>query len=278
MEGATKPREAAGDLATKPVTRELREASDETIEAAVQAADPMVLRGLLYQLTGDEEVAATKTDPVEFLFLEMRFVIDPDELAVLHRKAADLLKAYRDQGSDEVPVGPRRRLRRSLDLVSGIELSDCEAEMFEASTGLEPFTHGLSWESKPGPERLDQFSVAVIGAGMGGLNAGVMLKQAGLPFTILEKNPEVAGTWYENRYPGARVDNPSRAYVHAYGVDYDFPGMFTVQAQNESYFNWVADEFGLREKIELTPRSSRSSGTRTRASGSSAPRGPRASG
>ena len=59
MEGATKLREAAGNLATKPVTRELREASDETIEDSIQAADPMVLRGLLYQLTGDETLAAT---------------------------------------------------------------------------------------------------------------------------------------------------------------------------------------------------------------------------
>lgn len=123
--------------------------------------------------------------------------------------------------------------------------------MFEASTGVEPFTHGLSWESEPAPEPLEHFSVAVIGAGVGGLNAGVMLQRAGIPFTILEKNPEVAGTWYENRYPGARVDNPSRAYVHAYGADHDFPGMFTVQAENERYFNWVADEFSLREKIEF---------------------------
>lgn len=251
MESASAdPRAAAAEI-TKPISAELRAATDEQIEAAVAASDPMVLRGLLYQLTGDEEVPATATDPVEFLFLEMQFVIDPDQLAVLHRKAVELLKSLRDGDADEVPFGPRERLRASLDLTSGVELEDCEAEMFEASTGVEPFVHGLSWERQPEPERLGAFSVAVIGAGLGGLNAGVMLKRAGIPFTILEKNPAVAGTWYENRYPGARVDNPSRAYVHAYGADYDFPGMFTVQAENERYFNWVADEFELREEIEF---------------------------
>jgi len=251
MESASAERRAAEVEIAKPISAELRAATDEQIEAAVAASDPMVLRGLLYQLTGDEEVAATATDPVEFLFLEMQFVIDPDQLAVLHRKAIELLKSLRDGDADTVPFGPRERLRASLDLTSGVELADCEAEMFEASTGVEPFVHGLSWEREPEPERLGSFSVAVIGAGMGGLNAGVMLKRAGIPFTILEKNPAVAGTWYENRYPGARVDNPSRAYVHAYGADYDFPGMFTVQAENERYFNWVADEFELREEIEF---------------------------
>jgi 4-hydroxyacetophenone monooxygenase len=248
---STELRGAGTGAGTKQLTQELCEASDATIEAAVAAADPMVLRGLIYQLTGDEEVAATRIDPVQFLFLTMQFVIDPEALATLHRKAADLLKGLRDGGAEEVSIGPRGRLRTSLGLTSGVELDDCEAEMFEASTGIDPFVHGLSWENQPDAEKLAEFPVAVIGAGMGGLNAAVMLKRAGLPFTVLEKNPAVAGTWFENRYPGARVDNPSRAYVHAYGADFDFRGMFTVQAENERYFNWVADEFGLRDSIEF---------------------------
>lgn len=235
----------------KAITEELRAATDAQIEAAVALADPMVLRGLVYQLTGDEEVAATRIDPVQFLFLEMQFVIDPEAHATVQRKAADLLKALRDGEADEVGSGPPERLRRSLELTSGVPLADCEAEMFEASTGIDPFAHQLNWEARPAPEVLEEFPVVVIGAGMGGLHAGVMLKRSGLPFTILEKNPAVAGTWYENRYPGARVDNPSRAYVHAYGVDFDFPGMFTLQGENERYFNWVADEFELRESIEF---------------------------
>ena len=61
--------------------------------------------------------------------------------------------------------------------------------------------------------------MVVIGAGMGGLNAAVQLKHAGIPFTVLEKNSSVGGTWYENRYPGARVDTPSRIYTHVFGAE-----------------------------------------------------------
>jgi 4-hydroxyacetophenone monooxygenase len=249
---ATQEREPAeGAIGAKPITQELREASDATIEEAVQFADPMVLRGLLHQLTGDEAVAATRTAPVEFLFLEIQTVTDPDDLALLHRRAAELLKSLRDQDADEVSVGPRERLRRSLGLASGIELDDCEAEMWEEQTGLDPWARGLAWESKPAAERLEEFKVIVIGAGMGGLNAAVLLQQAGLSFTVLEKNPEVGGTWYENRYPGARVDNPSRTYSHVFGADFDWASMFSVQPENERYFNWVADRFAVRDSIEF---------------------------
>ncbi len=83
----------------------------------------------------------------------------------------------------------------------------------------------------------------VIGAGMGGLNAAVQLKHAGIPFTLLEKNATVGGTWWENRYPGCRVDTPSRTYSHLYGVGFAKPYPYCPQPENEKYLNWVADTF-----------------------------------
>ena len=65
--------------------------------------------------------------------------------------------------------------------------------------------------------------MTVIGAGLGGLNAALMLKRAGIPYTVIEKNSGVGGTWYENRYPGARVDTPSRCYTHIFGADFPYP-------------------------------------------------------
>ena len=58
-----------------------------------------------------------------------------------------------------------------------------------------------------------------IGAGMGGIGSAVHLKQAGIPFVVIEKNGGVGGTWHENRYPGARVDTPSRGYAHIFGAE-----------------------------------------------------------
>jgi 4-hydroxyacetophenone monooxygenase len=63
---------------------------------------------------------------------------------------------------------------------------------------LDPWARGLEWSREP-TQRREDFSVTVIGAGMGGLNAAIQLKRAGIPFTIIEKNHGVGGTWYENR-------------------------------------------------------------------------------
>ena len=68
---------------------------------------------------------------------------------------------------------------------------------------------------------------------------------------MIEKNSGVGGTWFENRYPGARVDSPSRTYTHTFGADFEYPNPFCEQDENEKYFNWVADKFGVRENIEF---------------------------
>jgi 4-hydroxyacetophenone monooxygenase len=108
---------------------------------------------------------------------------------------------------------------------------------------------GLDWDQRPPQADLEKFKVAVIGAGMGGLNAAVHLKDAGIPFFVIEKNPDVGGTWWENRYPGARVDSTSRTYTHLFGVDFSYPYAFCPRSENLRYFRWIADHFGLRESI-----------------------------
>ena len=76
-----------------------------------------------------------------------------------------------------------------------------------------------------------------------------MLKRAGIPYTVIEKNAGVGGTWYETRYPGARVDTPSRGYTHIFGAHFPYSSPFCDWAENQRYFDWVADTFELRDDI-----------------------------
>ena len=59
-----------------------------------------------------------------------------------------------------------------------------------------------------------EFKVLVIGAGLTGLAASIKLSEAGYDHVVIEKNPEVGGTWYNNRYPGVGVDTPSHFYSY----------------------------------------------------------------
>ena len=92
--------------------------------------------------------------------------------------------------------------------------------------------------------------VAIIGAGESGLLLGYRLKQAGVPFVILEKNPDVGGTWYENRYPGCRVDCNSFFYSYAF-ARHIWDDYYGHAADVQQYFARVAADAGLYEHIEL---------------------------
>src|SRR5215471_17069082 len=121
------------------VRHELLDATDETIEDAVRFADPMVLRGLLYQLTGDETVAATPVKARVLGLVEAMVLANSSDAELLQSKAAELLKSCRDRGIDDIPVGPADRLPRSLSLSCGEEIAESEREMWLEQLAIDPW-------------------------------------------------------------------------------------------------------------------------------------------
>ena len=230
--------------------REILDATDAQVDDAVRHASPLVLRGLLYQLTGDEDVRSVPTGMVPAGFRgDTPAVTDSDAVALIRERAAKFLKDWRDAGAPDPDIGPLDRLPISMELAVGAPIPVAERDMWIEQLALDPMVRGLAWKRAPDAECLKQFRVVVIGAGLSGLNAAAQLKHAGIPFVVLEKNGEVGGTWHENRYPGARVDSPSRTYFNAFSTSFTLPGGYCPQEVNERYFNWVADRFDLRADI-----------------------------
>jgi 4-hydroxyacetophenone monooxygenase len=94
------------------------------------------------------------------------------------------------------------------------------------------------------------FRVIVIGAGMSGLLSAIRLKEAGIDFEVIEKNADVGGTWYENTYPGCRVDSANHVYSYSFRPQ-DWPQHFSAQAVLHDYFSRCATDYGLRETIRF---------------------------
>lgn len=92
--------------------------------------------------------------------------------------------------------------------------------------------------------------VAIIGAGLSGLMAGLRMKQAGVDFTIFEKNADVGGTWYENSYPDCRIDVHSHIYTYSF-FPHDWPSYFCRQDVIHSYLRGFAEENGLLPHIRF---------------------------
>ena len=93
--------------------------------------------------------------------------------------------------------------------------------------------------------------VVVVGAGFGGIAAGVKLKRAGVhTFTIYESSLGIGGTWWDNTYPGAEVDVGSHLYSYSF-KSHDWTRTHAQQAELQKYLEETVDEFGLRPHLEL---------------------------
>jgi cyclohexanone monooxygenase len=97
--------------------------------------------------------------------------------------------------------------------------------------------------------------VLVVGAGMAGIYSLYKFKGMGFSTLLVEAGGGVGGTWYWNRYPGARCDVESIDYSYSFSEElqreWRWTEKFANQAEILSYFNFVVDKFGLRDDIVL---------------------------
>jgi cation diffusion facilitator CzcD-associated flavoprotein CzcO len=96
----------------------------------------------------------------------------------------------------------------------------------------------------------------VVGAGMSGLYALKVLREQGLRTVVLERAAGVGGTWFWNRYPGARCDIPSLEYSFGFDPELEqewvWTEHFAAQPEIERYLNHIADRYDLRRDIRLS--------------------------
>ncbi|KAE8158896.1 hypothetical protein BDV40DRAFT_291389 [Aspergillus tamarii] len=98
--------------------------------------------------------------------------------------------------------------------------------------------------------------IIVIGAGASGLNFAHDIDQSTLNIELVlyEKNPEVGGTWFENRYPGCGCDIPSVNYQFSWAPSPNWTSFYSAAPEILQYFKGIADQYGLRKYIRLNHR------------------------
>ncbi|TAJ81367.1 NAD(P)/FAD-dependent oxidoreductase [Reyranella sp.] len=103
------------------------------------------------------------------------------------------------------------------------------------------------------------FDAIVIGAGISGLYQLYRLRDdLGMKVRCFEMGTGVGGTWYWNRYPGARFDSESYSYAYSFSQEllneWDWSEHFAAQPETEKYLNYVADKFELRRNIQFNSK------------------------
>ena len=194
-------------------------ASDAEIAAALQDVSIPALLMACVHMTDDPAVRQSILDgplrPAGLFLNEVQGFMSEDDKAAARSLALQIITDYRDRGCPEPdPVDPAL-LKRMMDWIAAAEVPDEYVPMMLEEMGLDgtdPRSDELVCDSGA---RTD-FPVLVIGCGQSGLLAAIRLRQAGIPFTVIEKNPGVGGTWWENTYPGARVDVGNHFYCYSF--------------------------------------------------------------
>lgn len=228
------------------------EASDEFIRQSVAQADLPSLMVTLAMLTGDTSLIGPEVKPP---VPPMRVEIAPqggmskEMQEEARRRATAALIAFRDSGQKGVGIPSESLLTQCMQYLLPRDIDELrpllEHEMgFATDPGAPGWTHE---RVAPGVK----FRVAVIGAGVSGIAAGYRLQQTQLDFTMYEKNEDVGGVWWENRYPGCRLDTPNFAYSLSFAQKQDWPQQFSRQPEIQSYLATVATASGLRRHIRF---------------------------
>src|SRR3954464_14402913 len=100
--------------------------------------------------------------------------------------------------------------------------------------------------------------VLVVGAGITGIYQLYCAREAGFSALLLEAGDGVGGTWFWNRYPGARFDSESYTYAYLFDRElfdeWEWQEHFAAQPETERYLNHVVDRFDLRRDLRLGTR------------------------
>jgi len=99
------------------------------------------------------------------------------------------------------------------------------------------------------------YDAIIIGAGISGMFMLYRLREMGLSVRVFEMGSNVGGTWYWNRYPGARFDSESWTYGYSFSKEllqeWDWKEHFSPQPDTLEYLNYVADKFDLRRDMQF---------------------------
>lgn len=227
-------------------------AANAAIERAVSRTELPPLLAALAVLCGDASFLVDELRPPSPRLratAEPHGGMQPEAQAKARSVAAQVLQTYRDTGSPRPSVPGPALLDEALSyLTNGADPAYFPMLRDQLAFPEDPKTP--RWRKSDLAPDID-FSVAIVGCGIAGIAAAHRLLQAGISFTIFDKNPDVGGTWWQNTYPGCRLDTPNFAYSYSFTDVPAWPQQFSKRGAIHDYLSRVVSDLGIRDRIQL---------------------------
>src|SRR3954467_14023947 len=219
------------------------------LSSAIAEGDIRVLLMVLVHMTGDERWLEPPYKPKR----DVRLIPDPEAgvpKEVQDEIRAAVLKLYENGHPTPAITDPGNELMLKMMRVCLDENVAPEyAPMMREEMAFVP--RDVRWTTRPTDSALKHRHVLIVGAGVCAIALGVSLGRLGIPYTIVEKNDELGGTWYVNRYPGCGVDTPNHSYSFSFGARNPWTRYFAQRQELLDYLRKVALEYDIRKHLRL---------------------------
>jgi 4-hydroxyacetophenone monooxygenase len=234
------------------------------LSSAIAEGDIRVLLMVLVHMTGDERWLEPPYRPKR----DVRLIPDPQ--AGVPREIQDEIRAAvleLSANGEPRPVitDPGNELMlKMMRACLGENVAPEYAPLMREEMAF--MSREVQWSRGAQNKAASTQQVLIVGAGVCAIALGVALGRLGIPYTIVEKNAELGGTWYVNRYPGCGVDTPNHSYSFSFGARNPWTRYFAQRQELLDYLKKVALEHDLRSHIRFNAQltSSRWDETRRR--------------
>jgi 4-hydroxyacetophenone monooxygenase len=219
------------------------------LSTAIAEADIRCLLMVLVHVTGDERWLEPPYKPKR----DVRLIPEPDAglpPEIQDKIRAAVLNLFAHGTPRPVIADPGDELMlKMMRACLGENVAPEYAPLMREEMGF--VAREARWSRRPSNQALAHHHVLIVGAGVCAIALAVTLGHLGIPYTIVEKNAELGGTWYVNRYPGCGVDTPNHSYSYSFGSRNTWTRYFCRREELLDYLKKVAAEYGIGEHLRL---------------------------
>jgi len=226
-------------------------AEPKLLDVRLAQLDPVPLLLVYTHLSGDEDLLQRCRPYIKGAW-SFEVEVPQDLQAELRAKVITTLKDYAQTARALPPAPDVATLQRMCDAAVGQHVpSEYMPMVLEELNFDGTDAKSVRWRKPVSQVTLDRYHVLVIGLGYSGLAMAIKLKEAGIPFTVIEKNDDVGGTWYENTYPGVAVDTPNHFYSYSFRTESNWDHYFAQGPEIIKYIRNVYREANLGEHVRF---------------------------
>jgi len=213
---------------------------------SLDSASFPVIATLLVHFTGDISILDKLPKPNQALLGETQGFLSAEEQKIIKSFAIDkITKFYSSSHPKDVYIPSDDELNKMMNYIVGDKVASEYVPMMlqdlNIHSNLSNSIHKLSRDEESNLE------VLIIGAGMSGILAAIKLAERGIRFKIYEKNVDIGGTWYENRYPGSRVDIANHFYSYSFEENHSWSEHFSQQPELLDYFKKCFQKYDIQK-------------------------------